>query len=147
MTEPDPPPVEFLSFIVFSLSHPLALKLSPTHSNLDSPLQILASIARCWPVMATAIILPSHEKRQIFDLASICEALFLEYADPDRPFPEPRRKAELQLHRFYVWASNLAAFASFKASLDKRLECSDEIQNLVVRLLSLMRRNLEFGMS
>lgn len=86
------------------------------------------------------------EKREIFHLARACEDLFLKYADPELPVSDPRGRAELQQQRFYVWASYLGVFAAPDASLDKRLQESDDIQNLVVQLLSLMQRNLEFGM-
>ena len=95
--------------------------------------------------MATTGIVGEGKKRKIFDLAHICDYLFVKYADPNLPVSEPRARAELQRQRFEVWASYLGVFATLNASLDKRLEYSDEIQNLVVQLLSLMRSNLEFG--
>lgn len=95
--------------------------------------------------MTTSGMAGEGKKREIFHLARICEDLFTKYTDPKFKVSEFRTRAELQQQRFDVWASYLGVFANPNASLDKRLECSDEIQNLVVQLLSLMRRNLEFG--
>ncbi|KAK3935912.1 hypothetical protein QBC46DRAFT_421041, partial [Diplogelasinospora grovesii] len=47
---------------------------------------------------------------------------------------------------FYVWASYLGVFARSNASLDRRLKDHDEIQQLVIRLLSLIDQNLRWGM-
>jgi hypothetical protein len=94
--------------------------------------------------MTTVAIMDGPVKQNIFQLARTCESLFLQYTDPGLKITENRTRAELQLQRFYVWASYLGVFASHAASLDKRLEYSDDIQNLVLQLLSLVRINLEF---
>ena len=96
--------------------------------------------------MPTTTGIAEQEKQEILHLARVCERLFSKYADPQLPFSETRARAELQQQRFYVWASYLGVFAHPSASLDKRLEYSDEIRSLVIQLLSLIRRNLEFGM-
>lgn len=94
----------------------------------------------------TGPIAAAGKKRDIFDLANICEDLFSRYADPNLPLPEPKARADLQQQRFEVWASYLGIFAPYDVSLDRRLEYSEEIRSLVIQLLSLMRRNLDFGM-
>jgi hypothetical protein len=96
--------------------------------------------------MATAGVVAETKKRDIFDLANICEDLFSRYADPNLALPEPKARADLQQQRFEVWASYLGVFARYDVSLDRRLEYSEEIRDLVMQLLSLMRRNLDFGM-
>lgn len=92
------------------------------------------------------LVLPAKwEQREIFHLARTCEDLFLRYVNPDLPSSEPRKRADFQQQRFFVWASYLGVFATPKASLDKRLHNIDDVQSLVVQLLSLLQRNLEFG--
>lgn len=102
--------------------------------------------SRSLPLMATPGIVSEGKKREIFHLARTCEKLFMKYVDSNLPISEPQARAELQQQRFVVWASYLGVFAPPSASLDKRLEYSGEIQNLVVQLLSLMQSNLEFSM-
>ncbi|PVH67866.1 hypothetical protein DL98DRAFT_600035 [Cadophora sp. DSE1049] len=94
--------------------------------------------------MATDGIVAEAKKREIFGLANICEDLFSRYADPNIPLPEPKARADLQQQRFELWASYLGVFAPYNVSLDRRLEYSEEIRNLVMQLLCLVRRNLDF---
>ncbi|WQF77072.1 Putative NACHT nucleoside triphosphatase [Colletotrichum destructivum] len=85
------------------------------------------------------------EKREIYALALACEDLFLKcYATPHFLPSVAGETAEIQHERFRIWSSYLGVFASYKASLDKRLEYCDDIHNLVIQLLELMRKNLEF---
>lgn len=97
--------------------------------------------------METAIDGGSHSpsNRDIYHSARSCEDLFLTYTDPRLPQSDLRTRAELQQQRFYVWASYLGVFAAYDASLDKRLEFSDEVRGLVLQLLSQIHINLEFS--
>jgi hypothetical protein len=93
--------------------------------------------------MESLTCIPSQNNTKISDVAGACEVLFLECAN--RLLPSTiRQRAELQRQQFYVWASYLGVFADDHASLDKRLEYSDEIKSLTVQLLSVIRRNLKF---
>lgn len=88
------------------------------------------------------------ERGDIFSLAGICEALFLQcYENLQLPSSMTRTRAELQHERFHLWASYLGVFTSYNVSLDKRLEYGGEIRNLAVQLLKLVRMNLQFGKS
>ncbi len=91
--------------------------------------------------MATHAFRP--DCRAISRLAKVCVSLFTTYLDAD---PHDGDRADLQLQRFDVWASHVGIFASYSASLDKRLEYSDGTRGLIMHLLALMRFNLEFGM-
>ncbi|KAK2608929.1 hypothetical protein QQS21_002505 [Conoideocrella luteorostrata] len=85
------------------------------------------------------------EKRTVFHLARTCQDLFFKfYAKPRHITSNICERAEIQHERFHLWASYLGVFASYNASLDKRLEHSDGIQDLVVQLLHLLHLNLEF---
>ncbi|KAM0425639.1 hypothetical protein ACHAPT_009171 [Fusarium lateritium] len=79
--------------------------------------------------------------RDILDIAQICKDLFIAICTSSSDLVA---RADLQQQRFYVWASYLGVFAPFNASLDKRLQYSDEIRALVVKMLSVLQRNLEF---
>ncbi|KAJ4176205.1 hypothetical protein NW767_015522 [Fusarium falciforme] len=81
-----------------------------------------------------------EDKHNILILAQTCETLFSKYADPQLPSSDTRARAKREQQRFHCWVSD-----PFNVSLDKRLEYSDELRSLVVQLLSLMHRNLEFG--
>lgn len=86
------------------------------------------------------------EKREVFHLARTCEDFFFEFYAKPRLIPSKIcERAEIQHERFHLWTSYLGVFADYNASLDKRLEHSDEIQDLVVQLLKLLHLNLEFG--
>lgn len=80
---------------------------------------------------------------KIHDVASACESLFLECANAPL-LSTLHQRAALQRQQFHVWASYLGVFADYHASLDKRLEYSDEIGSLTVQLLSIIKRNLNF---
>ncbi|UKZ53336.1 hypothetical protein TrVGV298_007128 [Trichoderma virens] len=80
----------------------------------------------------------------IFELASECEKLFSEKIS--------RLKDEADLNgtkvvgeyqqRFSAWAAFLGVFAVPEMCLDRRLQRHAEVQDLVLRLLDIMKRNL-----
>ncbi|KAB5536166.1 CHAT domain-containing protein [Coniochaeta sp. 2T2.1] len=94
--------------------------------------------------MATLAATPEHNERRISVVGGACRDLFLKCIEQRQRSSSTQSRAELQRQRFHVWASYLGVFASDNAALDKRLECSDEVRNLVIQLLSLMERNLRF---
>lgn len=52
---------------------------------------------------------------------------------------------EDQLGRFNVWALNIDAFSSSRASLESRLKGSDSARSMVVQLLRALKMNLDYG--
>ncbi|KAM5342057.1 hypothetical protein ACJ41O_015088 [Fusarium nematophilum] len=87
----------------------------------------------------------AEETREIFDIAQSCRELFSNYTNSSSSLSDLHARADLQQQRFYVWASYLGVFAPFNASLDKRLEHSDEIRSLVVQMLSLEVASTDHG--
>lgn len=85
----------------------------------------------------------------IFELATECESLFSEHIS--------RLKNEFDLngakvvgeyqHRFSAWAAFLGVFAVPDMCLDRRLRNHTEVQDLVLRLLDIMKRNLVYRTS
>lgn len=98
--------------------------------------------------MTTPPAPPMRNEAKISDSGHYCQALFLECAEQPQRLQDIRNRAELLRQRFHIWASNIGVFtSSSNATLDKRLEYSDEVKDLVIQLLSLMERNLKFGES
>jgi hypothetical protein len=95
--------------------------------------------------MATPAAPPKRDKTKISDVGDSCQDIFLKCAELPQRSQDTRDRAELLRQRFHIWASNIGVFTSSNATLDKRLEYSDEVRGLVVQLLSLMERNLKFG--
>lgn len=84
------------------------------------------------------------EPSEILDLAHNCRELFVKCTSAHSVLSETHEKIDLQQQRFYVWESYLGVFAPFNASLDKCLQYSDEPRSLVLQMLSVLQRNLEF---
>ena len=80
----------------------------------------------------------------IIELATECETLFFDQVS--------RLKEEGELHgakvlgeyqqRFAAWASFLGVFAGPKVCLDRRLRRHPDLQDLALRLLEILERNL-----
>lgn len=85
----------------------------------------------------------------IYELASECEKLFAEQIS--------RLKDEANLNgakvvgeyqqRFSAWAAFLGVFAIPEMCLDRRLQRHADIQDLALRLLDIMKRNLTYRAS
>lgn len=85
----------------------------------------------------------------IYELASECEKLFSEQIS--------RLKDEANLNgvkvvgeyqqRFSAWAAFLGVFAVPEMCLDRRLQRHADIQDLALRLLDIMKRNLTYRTS
>lgn len=84
---------------------------------------------------------------RIYDLALQCEqgleelqALFASKNDDGHS-----RLVQRHRERFEHWAGYLGVFAVPQASLDRRLEKNSQTQELVVRLLGTLERNIQHG--
>ena len=80
----------------------------------------------------------------IHDHADACVELFNRYLRDT--LSVSKDLAEEQRARFSIWASNVGVFANVRASLDYRLRDDPDIQNMIVELLVVIRRNIERGM-
>lgn len=82
----------------------------------------------------------------IFELASECEKLFFEQISRLKNEVDPNGTkvvGEYQ-QRFSAWAAFLGVFAVPEMCLDRKLQRHVEIQDLVLRLLDIMKRNLTY---
>ncbi|AEO71873.1 uncharacterized protein THITE_49644, partial [Thermothielavioides terrestris NRRL 8126] len=80
----------------------------------------------------------------LYNLACGCEALFETQVANLRAQTSPAADlvADFQ-QRFAIWASHLGVFARKSQSLDTRLRNHSDIQDLVARLLDILRRSLD----
>ncbi|KAK5987383.1 Kinesin light chain 1 [Cladobotryum mycophilum] len=86
----------------------------------------------------------TESKEPIFELACECEKLFSEQmlrAKNEADINGAKVMEEYQ-QRFAAWAAFLGVFAVPEMCLDRRLRRHIEIQDLVLRLLDIMKRNL-----
>lgn len=81
----------------------------------------------------------------IFELSSACAELFDKYLQ--NPDTASKNSVEDFQDRFNLWTAYIGAFASPGASLDDRLRFHDEIKAMVVKLLNMLHRNLQSGLS
>ena len=84
----------------------------------------------------------ADETRPIFLLASDCDDLFQEICRKEEVFPSLKRHLDEYSDRFDSWASYLGVFAGQAASLDYRLRRHPDFQDMIARLLDILRRNL-----
>ncbi|EEH38529.2 hypothetical protein PAAG_08256 [Paracoccidioides lutzii Pb01] len=86
-----------------------------------------------------------HEE-PIFDLTAECEKLFASQISAlnDRNEANGAKCLGELNHRFAAWAGFLGVFAESSVCLDRRLRHHAEIQDQVLRLLDIMRRNLTY---
>ncbi|EXJ93480.1 hypothetical protein A1O1_01872 [Capronia coronata CBS 617.96] len=77
----------------------------------------------------------------IYDACSKCSVLFAEYIK--EPSTHNKDEVEELQSRFNLWAAYTGAFAAAGASLDDRLRFHDEIKLMVLKLLSMLQRNLQ----
>jgi len=83
------------------------------------------------------------DMREIYDLARYCNNRF-----EDLVSKEDGRIIEEYQQKFWAWANALAVFAKPYLSLDARLANSKykEIREIVLLLLRVLKKNLDFGM-
>ncbi|KAH0499572.1 hypothetical protein TgHK011_006755 [Trichoderma gracile] len=82
----------------------------------------------------------------IFELASECEQLFSQHLSrlkDEADTNAAKAVGEFQ-QRFSAWAAFLGVFAVPELCLDRKLQHHAEIQDLVLRLLDVMKRNLTY---
>ncbi|SPQ27139.1 50fb5322-f6f5-45bd-bf2d-c3b8a4488d95 [Thermothielavioides terrestris] len=79
----------------------------------------------------------------LYNLACGCEALFETQVANLRAQTSPAADLVVDFQqRFAIWASHLGVFARKSQSLDTRLRNHSDIQDLVARLLDILRRSL-----
>jgi pSer/pThr/pTyr-binding forkhead associated (FHA) protein len=85
-----------------------------------------------------------NNEEPIFELASECETLFLQQISllkEQRELNGAKILGNYQ-QRFAAWASFLGVFAGHNVCLDRRLRCHVDTQELVLRLLEILEKNL-----
>ncbi|KAI0449228.1 hypothetical protein F5B21DRAFT_518328 [Xylaria acuta] len=80
----------------------------------------------------------------LYKLACECECFFDQLQDAPTTI-NPDLCAEFQ-QRFAIWAANLGALARKSQCLDTRLRDFPDLQDLVARLLDILRRNIQLCM-
>lgn len=85
----------------------------------------------------------SPNTHEIYDLARYCNDSFKDLVEQD----DDQTVEEYQ-QRFWAWANGLAVFAKPYLSLDARLanEKYGEIREIILLLLGILKKNLDFGM-
>ena len=90
-------------------------------------------------------ITPTQNEEPIFELATECEKRFVEQISRLRDGePNNAKFIEEYQQRFATWAAFLGVFAEQNVCLDRRLRHHVEIQDLVLRLLDIIERNLDY---
>ncbi|KAL2835583.1 hypothetical protein BJY01DRAFT_75436 [Aspergillus pseudoustus] len=84
------------------------------------------------------------ETEPIFELALECETLYAKHINSVNDIGDKNASKVLSdlYQRFSAWAAFLGVFAESNVCLDQRLRRHAEIQDQVLRLLDIMRRNL-----
>ncbi|KAI0547868.1 hypothetical protein F4679DRAFT_344516 [Xylaria curta] len=89
-----------------------------------------------------------NEGQEIFDWARRCEELFqklLSTLVSRGGIGTHYRTLRDYSQRFGLWAGFIGVFADGSASLDHRLRFYPEVQDLILRMLKLLERNLSHG--
>jgi hypothetical protein len=83
------------------------------------------------------------EPEPIYSLAEECESLFHRgRSHAETLAAEHRQRFDERQQRFSAWASDLGVFAPRTLCLDHRLRNYPDLQDLVLRLLDILRENL-----
>ncbi|RKK64383.1 hypothetical protein BFJ69_g16749 [Fusarium oxysporum] len=85
------------------------------------------------------------ESPTIYNMARLCSELFeriLESTDSGSPLFLP---AEELRGRFHLWAAYLGVYAVPRASVDARLDDDKKTKNMLLELLAMVQRNLQWG--
>ena len=82
----------------------------------------------------------------IYDASRQCSTLLNEYMIDEAISSELYTTIQELRGRFEAWAAYTGAFALPRASLDARLAPHDDIKNMVLDLLTMLERNLQWGM-
>jgi hypothetical protein len=78
----------------------------------------------------------------IFSLAWECNGLIQECAGKTKSLPSIEGLLGDYERRFSAWLDYLYVFAENHVNLDCRLDCQPELQDIIIRLLLVLRRNL-----
>ncbi|KAK6542351.1 hypothetical protein TWF694_006310 [Orbilia ellipsospora] len=105
-------------------------------STNDSPVEFSPSITP----RSNTYLQANSNKRAIYWLVTKCYALFEEILANTEPGDADF--VETEFGRLNIWASNVGAFAADSSSLDHRLQHSEDINPLILRLLRVLERNL-----
>jgi hypothetical protein len=97
---------------------------------------------------AVAVTAPDGEHNVIFRLACECDDYFEQYFEDELNLTKhgvaARNLVEDYHRRFKSWAEYLGAFAKRKSSLDLRLRNRQDVREMVVQLLIVLRRNVAY---
>lgn len=85
------------------------------------------------------------EDRTIYDSARLCSRLIEQsFAKVENNSEKSLIIEELKGH-FYLWAKYVGAFAAQRASLDSRLAPFPDIKDMIIELLDMVERNIQWG--
>jgi len=79
------------------------------------------------------------DPEEIYNLAMKCNDLFSSYLSGRSNHD---RAVEGRQQQFWAWATGLGVFAEHDLSLDRKLRDHSDVQELVIRLLDLLRTGL-----
>jgi len=96
--------------------------------------------------MASTLALPGEDDEPIFSLAEDCEALFQQEISR-LEFEESKELRLLEEHqqRFTAWTAYMGVFAKQSLCLDRKLQHHPDLQDLVLRLLDILKTNLSYS--
>lgn len=87
-------------------------------------------------------------KRVAMDCSEYFQKCLARFNSPGEPdLQEPRLVVEEYQRRFNAWALYLGVFAGTTSCLDHRLRNHSTLQDMIIRLLEILRRNVFLGMS
>lgn len=126
---------------MFSSSSPLARRLKSSSSLNSTPLsRVFDDLSlQGAPNVIMADLIGGFDGNLLYDLACECEELF------DSTIPGPPEDSSVWSEcqqRFAIWASHIGVFARESQSLDTRLRKAPDVQDLVARILDILRRSL-----
>ncbi|UKZ96464.1 uncharacterized protein TrAFT101_011253 [Trichoderma asperellum] len=84
-----------------------------------------------------------EDKDTIYDAAMDCSGLFQQWLESLEPTSSDHEVAEDLRGRFNLWSAYVGAFASPKASFDARLVVHQDIKDMVLELLNMVKQNLK----
>lgn len=130
--------------------------ISPASLVVDDPLLRLASDSgprerrsgqqRCQSDLLTRVVSMAEPAAElnVFKAASLCSQAFIKYSDASNG--TIKDEIDVLQGRFNLWAAYTGVFAPVGASLDDRLEFQDDVKQMVVKLLSMVHRNIQCGL-
>jgi hypothetical protein len=86
-----------------------------------------------------------HDEDTIYASAGLCSNLLDHILERAKNESESLLLIEELRGRFNLWARYVGVFAAQRASLDARLDPHPDIKDMVIELLDMVRRNLQWG--